>query len=70
MQFGEFGPGDGEHFGGAVEFHGAGAKGDHGGGEGEVLGLEAGDVAKHFMFGVVGVEDGVGEEGGGAAKPA
>ena len=30
--------------------------------EGEIAGFEAFDVAEHFVFGVVGVEGGVGEE--------
>ena len=63
VDFAELGPGDGDHFRGFVEFHGAGAEGDHAGGEGEVFGLEAVDVAEHFVLGVVLVEDGMLKEG-------
>ncbi len=66
VHVGELGPGDGEHFAGGVELHGATAERDHAGGEREVLGLEPCDVAEHFMLGVVLVEDWMGEEGGGA----
>ncbi len=59
VEVGEFGPGDGDHLGGGVEFHGAGAEGDHRGGQGEVAGLEPCEVAEHFVLGVAALEDGV-----------
>ncbi|KAK1244515.1 hypothetical protein MKX07_003314 [Trichoderma sp. CBMAI-0711] len=50
------------HLRGAVELHGAGAEGDHGVDQGQILGLEVVHVAQHLRLAVVGVEDGVGEE--------
>ena len=66
MEAGEFRPGDGEHFRGGVELHGAGAEGNHGLAKREIAGFEALNVAEHFVLGVEGIEDGVCEEGGGA----
>ena len=68
MEVAELRPGDGDHLGGGVELHGAGAEGDHGAVEGEVAVGEAAHVAEHFGLGVVLVEDGVGEEGAGAPE--
>ena len=56
MHLGEFRPGDGKHLGGGVELHGARAQGDHGVCQGQVLGLQVTDVAKHLGLRVVGVE--------------
>ena len=68
VEVAELGPGDGDHLGGGVELHGAGAEGDHGAVEGEVAVGEAADVAEHLGLGVVLVEDGVGEDGAGALE--
>ena len=64
----EFGPSDGEHFGGGVKLHCAGAERDHRVGEGEVAVLQPGDVAEHFGLRLHGVEDWVGEERAGAGE--
>ena len=61
-------PGDGKHLGGGVQLHGAGAERDHRGGEREILRLEAAEVSEHPGLGVVGVEDGMGQDRRGAAE--
>ena len=68
MDVGELRPGDGEHLGGGVELHGAGAERNHGAVEGEIAVGEAAHVAKDFGLGVVLVEDGMGEDGAGAEE--
>ncbi|TFB01085.1 hypothetical protein CCMA1212_006819 [Trichoderma ghanense] len=50
------------HLRGAVELHGAGAEGNHGVDQGQILGLKVVHVAQHLRLAVVRVEDGVGEE--------
>ena len=60
VHLGEFGPRNGNHLSGSVELHGARSQGNHGVGQGQILGLEVTDVAEHFGLRVVGVEDGVG----------
>lgn len=52
----ELGPGEWEHLGGSVEFHCAAAQGDHGFCQGEIFGLEVGEVPHHLGLGVDGVE--------------
>ncbi len=52
-------PRDRIHFGGRVEFHGAGPERDHALIETEILRLQLADVAHHLRFGVVRVEDGM-----------
>ncbi|CAI6084484.1 unnamed protein product [Clonostachys chloroleuca] len=64
VDVGESGVRDGEHFGGGVELHGAGAERDHGVDEGEILVSKVVDVSQKLSLGVVLVEDGVLEEGG------
>jgi hypothetical protein len=61
VQLGELGPGDGQHLGGAVELHRAGAERDHGLAQRQVARFEALDVAQHLVLGVVKVEDRVRE---------
>lgn len=61
----ELGPGDGDHLGGGVQLHGAGAERDHRVGEREILVLEAVDVTEHLSLGVVRIEDLVGQVLGG-----
>ncbi len=58
----ELPPAHRHHLGRGVELHGAGAERDHRRGEREVPGLETLDVAQHLGFGVVAVEDRVGQE--------
>ena len=56
MQFGEFRPGDGDHFAAGVELHGAGAERDHRLVQRQVLAFQLAQVAKHLGLAVVGVE--------------
>ena len=53
VEVGELGPGDRDHLGGGVELHGAGAERDHRPVEGDVLGLEAAQVAQHLGLAAV-----------------
>ncbi|VUC29849.1 unnamed protein product [Clonostachys rosea] len=64
VDVGEARVGDGEHFGGGVELHGAGAERDHGVDEGQILVSKVVNVSQKLGLGVVLVEDGVCEEGG------
>ena len=68
MQLGEFRPGDGDHLGGRVELHGAGAERDHRSGERKILGLQPVQEAQHLVFGVVPVEYRMAEELGRACQ--
>ena len=68
MNLRELGPRDGNHFRGSVELHGARSEGNHGVGQGKILGFKVVDVPEHLSLGVVGVEDGVGQVRGGTLK--
>ena len=68
VEVGELGPGDRDHLGGGVELHGAGAERDHRAVEGDVLGLEAAQVAQHLGLAAVALEHRVGQEGRGAGE--
>ncbi len=57
----DVGPAEGEHFSGGVEFHGAGAEGDHAAVQGDVFVLEVAEVAHHGGLRVMGIEDRVGQ---------
>mmetsp|Transcript_3300 Transcript_3300/g.11596 ORF Transcript_3300/g.11596 Transcript_3300/m.11596 type:complete len:853 (+) Transcript_3300:643-3201(+) len=61
VEVGELIPGDGHHFGRRVELHGAGSQRDHRVAQGQVLGLEPGEVPEHLVLRVVRVEHGVGQ---------
>ena len=63
VDVGELGPGDGDHFARRVQLHGARAERDHGAVQRQVLVGQAAQVAQHFVFRVVAVEDGVGQVG-------
>ncbi|KGS64740.1 hypothetical protein X979_6101 [Burkholderia pseudomallei MSHR7527] len=52
----EFGPRDGQHFGGRVQLHRARAERDHRAVEREILVRQAAQVAQHFRFRMVAVE--------------
>jgi hypothetical protein len=58
----ELGPGDGNHLGGGVELHGAGAERDHGVVQRQVAVLQALQIAQHAVLGVVGVEHRMGQD--------
>ena len=58
----ELGPADGQHLDRGVELHRAGAEWDHRGVEGEILRLEAVQVAEHLVFPAVAVEHRMAEE--------
>ncbi|MNM39129.1 hypothetical protein D3C81_499000 [compost metagenome] len=53
----ELGPGHGDHFRRGVQLHGAGTERDHGAVQRQVLVGQAAQVAQHFVFRVVAVED-------------
>ena len=57
-------PAQGQHFGGGIQLHGAGAEGDHAAVQGDVFVLEAAEIAHHGRLRVVAVEDRMGEDGG------
>ena len=57
VHVGELGPGDGDHRGGAVQLHGAGAQRDHRVIQRQVLRLQLVQVAGHLVLAVVRVED-------------
>ena len=68
MEFAELGPAYGKHFDAGVELHRAGTERDHRGREGEIAGFEPLDVAEHLGFGMVAIEDRMGEIFGGAQE--
>jgi hypothetical protein len=53
VDVGELGPGDGDHLGGGVQLHGAGAEGDHAVHQRQVLGLQPVDVPQQLVLRVV-----------------
>ena len=68
MNIGDRGPAPGEHDGGGIQLHGAGAESDHAVAKRQILGGEAVDVAEELVLGMVLVEDGLFEETGGAGQ--
>ena len=64
MQVGKLRPADGDHLTGGIQLHGAAAQGNHGVCQGEVLVLQALQVAQHLMLTLVQVEDLVLQEWG------
>ena len=68
MHVAKLGPGHRHHLGGGIEFHRARAERDHGAVEREILVGQAAQIAQHFGFAVMGVEDGVGEDCRGATE--
>ena len=65
VRLGDGGPSQRSELGGGIQFHGAGAKWDHGLGWGEVFGGEAPDVAEELILVSVRGEDRVMESGRG-----
>jgi hypothetical protein len=67
VDIGELGPGDGDHLGGGVQLHGAGAEGDHAVHQRQVLGLQPVDIPQQLVLRVVpgagGTEEGSTETG-------
>ncbi len=61
MQQREVPPGDGDHFAGGIQFHGAGSKRNHGLVQRQVLHLQLPHIAQHFSFGMIAREHRVGE---------
>ena len=68
VQVGKFGPGDGNHLAGGVEFHGARAQRDHAAVQRQVFVRQLADVAQHAGFRVVAVEHRVGQKVTAAAQ--
>ena len=67
MQLCELRPRDRKHFRRRVQLHRAGAERDHRSRERKIARLQTAEVAEHFRFSVMRVEDGMSEEGGIAA---
>ena len=68
MDVGKLRPGDRNHLAGGVELHGATAQWNHAAVQRQVFVAEHADITQHAGFGVVGVEDRVGQEGCAAAQ--
>ena len=68
VDVGKFRPGDGDHFAGGIELHGAAAQGDHAAVQRQVLVAEPADVAQHAGFGLVCVEHRVRQKSAAAAQ--
>ena len=64
----EFRPRYGKHFHRRVEFHGAGAQGNHGMDQRQVSRLQPIQVAQEFMFSMILMKDFVSQKGRGASK--
>ena len=62
VDVGKTGPGYGDHLGAGIQLHGAGAEGDHGAVQRQVLELQAPEIAQHFRLAAVTGEDGVVEK--------
>ena len=62
VQFGKFRPGDGDHLGGGVQFHGAGTQRDHRLIQRQIFTLQRVHIAHHFGFAVVAIKHRMGED--------
>ncbi|MNY42953.1 hypothetical protein D3C86_1778820 [compost metagenome] len=62
MQFGEFRPGDRDHFRRGIELHGAGAQWDHRLVERQVLAFQTVHIAHHLGFAVITIKHRVSQD--------
>ena len=62
VQFGKFRPGDRDHLGGGVQFHGAGTQRDHRLIQRQIFTLQRVHIAHHFGFAVVAIKHRMGED--------